>query len=198
MLAPRAIHLVVLLVSAVLLPLSCSVKPNFVNDTPGGNGGTGPIEDGGADTGTPCTTANDCPGADSACSNRACVSSQCAPEFTPRGTVLPMQEQGDCRATVCDGSGHEISQLNALDAPVDINKGDCKRPACNIDGSFAETIDDTDTDDGDPCTEDICSQGEPTHSPRPDNFTCGDCLKCLQGACVACMMACTAGPCTDV
>jgi hypothetical protein len=142
MLAPRTVYVILLLVSATSLPLACSVKPQFFDDRPGGGGAGG---DDGIVPETPCTTVADCPGMDGVCFKRACVKGICHPDLVPRGTALPMQQRGDCQATICDGLGKEISQTNVIDVPADSNE----------------------------CTLDLCTDGKPSHAFATTAQTCG-------------------------
>jgi hypothetical protein len=200
MLAPRMTRVTVLLVGAVLLSLACSVTPHFVDDKPDGGGGAGAAADSGIDVDTTCDTANDCSGVDGVCLTRRCEENKCRPAFTGRGIALPTQQMGDCHAAVCDGYGHEILQVDVLDRPANGDvAGDCKKPGCTTAGEITEVVDNTDLpmDDGNPCTTSTCSNGVASHSTRPNNDSCGDCMWCQGGTCMACTCVnnlCVPGP----
>lgn len=191
MLALRMTRVTVLLVGAVLLSLACSVTPHFVDDKPGGIGGADATPDAGVpvDVDTPCETPNDCSGQDGVCLTRKCVEKKCRPQFTGRGITLPTEQTGDCHAAVCDGAGHEISQVDILDRPANVT-GDCKKPACSTAGDITEEIDDTDipAEDGNPCTTSTCSNGDVRQSPHPNDESCGVCMWCQQGTCMNCSL----------
>jgi hypothetical protein len=82
-----------------------------------------------------CSTPSDCPGSDTVCASRTCVQGVCGFTFATAGTPGPNQVAGDCKQTVCDGSGNLITQNADFDLP----------------------------DDGNQCTNDLCSNGNPVH-----------------------------------
>ncbi|MBL8739849.1 MAG: hypothetical protein JNK04_02110 [Myxococcales bacterium] len=71
----------------------------------------------------------------------------------------------------------------------DLIAGDCKRPACE-DGVVTVVPDDLDLppDDGQICTEEGCSGGEPTVTPTAAGTACGNDVACDgQGNCSGCL-----------
>ena len=69
--------------------------------------------------------------------------------------------------------------------------GDCKRRQCATDGTVTTVNDDTDVpDDRNPCTNDICTTGAPSHTMMPANSNCGGANHCnATGQCVGCTVA---------
>jgi hypothetical protein len=220
MLVSPAIRLVTLLVGAALLPLACSVKPEFFNDLTGGSGGGGGggATGGGSEAGAPCAAATDCPGTDSACFKRACVEGKCAPELATRGTAVPTQKLGDCQQTVCDGFGKEMSKADDFDIPDDGN--DCTVDACTVGMLSNSPVPDgqqcgmnqtfqckggvctgcmSDADCGSPgrCFTWVCSSPEATCNkiPAADESSCGACQRCQQGGCLNCGALCVGDIC---
>src|SRR3990167_5945647 len=78
-----------------------------------------------------CSTADDCPGADSACLTRTCDNHVCGALYAPAGTLIADPTVGDCLQSQCDGRGQEEVVPSDSDVPVD----------------------------GDQCTADVCSDG---------------------------------------
>ena len=106
-----------------------------------------------------CLIAATCPGKDSECSQRACISGGCSMSPTPAGTAVQVQSPGDCAKNVCDGSGGVVA------SPDD---GDVQ-------------------DDGNQCTTDGCSAGDPTHTPVAIGTVCGPQQTCnAAGSCIGC------------
>ena len=130
-----------------------------------------------------CTTAADCPGQDTECAKRACSGGTCGQELLPLGSAVASQTTGDCQLIICDGAGEVIVVPNDADV----------------------------SDDGNPCTVDICIAGAPSHPAAAQGTSCGAGLACdSQGACVGCLADadcgastacvahhCTAGTCVD-
>ncbi len=113
-----------------------------------------------------CVTASDCTSlpADDECQTRTCLAGVCGQTFAPAGTPLATQTPGDCQVQVCDGNGGKQQQVDDTDIP----------------------------DDGNDCTTDTCSNGQPSHSPAPQNTSCGGSagLYCDgAGKCVGCTNA---------
>ncbi len=109
-----------------------------------------------------CSVAADCPGADTQCSTRTCTGGACGVSFTPNGTPTNGQSPGDCRQNVCDGSGNIVNIADNNDVPAD---------------------------DGNQCTQDICTNGAPAHPVRPVNSPCnqnGGAVCSASGQCVQC------------
>jgi hypothetical protein len=115
-----------------------------------------------------CRVALDCPNPGRECLEPACVDGTCDIGFTKAGVPTVMQVPGDCKKTICDGSG-----------------------------AFSIDIDDTDLpDDGNPCTIDECTNGVPTHTPTGTSTMCGATLKFKcdgKGGCAGCASAADCG-----
>lgn len=106
-----------------------------------------------------CTQASDCTDAIGECQVHACVDSVCSVEDAPKGTVVETQTPGDCLANQCDGAGGVESVPDDSDLP----------------------------DDSNPCTEELCSNGEPTSQNKEAGTECGEDLVCDgEGTCVGC------------
>jgi hypothetical protein len=102
-----------------------------------------------------CNVAADCPGVDTECGTRTCDNNHtCGSSFAALGTPVAGQTAGDCKRNVCDGSGGMTVQPD----PSDI------------------------ADDGNPCTNDLCSGGTPTHPAKPDGTPCPG-GSCTAGVC---------------
>jgi hypothetical protein len=115
-----------------------------------------------------CRTALDCPDPGRECVERACVDGKCDVAYTKGGVPTVTQVAGDCKKAICDGSG-----------------------------AFSADIDDTDLpDDGNPCTNDVCTNGDPSHTPTGTSTMCGATLKFKcdgKGACAGCANAADCG-----
>lgn len=93
-----------------------------------------------------CVTPTDCPApANPDCATPICNGSTCAFSNSPPNTPLPASKQktGDCVTAVCDGKGGVTTQE-----------------------------DDSDFDDGNPCTDDSCNKGVPKHTPSSESTQC--------------------------
>ena len=123
----------------------------------GGSGGTGGLG--------PCTTAADCPGADTACRTRTCTAGLCGEVLAPMGTASDTQMPGDCQRAICDGQGMVTLEPDNTDI----------------------------LDDQNDCTEDVCNAGQPENNPLLSGDTCmssggkvcdgaGECVQCVAAA----------------
>src|SRR6185503_11528005 len=83
-----------------------------------------------------CLAASDCPGQDTECQQRTCTMGACGVSFTALGTPVATQMAGDCKKVVCDGNGGTTTQNDDMDVPNDNNA----------------------------CTDDVCSNGAPSHT----------------------------------
>ncbi len=135
-------------------------------------------------TGGGCAVPSDCPGVDTDCSKRSCSAGVCGVTFTAAGAATTDQTAGDCQQSVCDGKGATTTQN-----------------------------DDTDVlDDGNDCTDDVCTAGAPENKPKASGATCASnggkvcdgasaCVECVDAAgCasgVCAKNACIAASCTD-
>jgi hypothetical protein len=107
-----------------------------------------------------CLMPSDCPGMDTECATRTCTAGACGTSFAPSGTPTAVQAAGDCHTNQCDGAG-----------------------------SIVNAVDDTDADDLNECTSDLCTQGVPTHTPLPDTTPCTG-GECNMGFCCAIGQVC--------
>lgn len=141
---------------------SSSGQGGEVTSGPGGGGvGGGGVGVGGAGGGPECNVPSDCPDPAGECASAACNGGVCGVAFAPQGLLTVEQDLGDCRATVCDGSG------------------------------ATEIVDDDDdlVDDGNACTVEVCEDGELRHSNADPGTLCGNGgdLRCDDtGQCVGC------------
>lgn len=115
---------------------------------------------------TGCTTGDECPGQDDECQTRTCTAGVCGMSFTAAGTALAAQTDGDCKEDQCDGSGAVVAIPTNTDLPVD----------------------------GNDCTDDVCTGGEPTNPNKMAGGVCaqmGGTVCNDMGACVECNVAST-------
>jgi hypothetical protein len=132
-------------------------------------------------TTTECASVAQCGGEDNDCQARACLDGICGFTYTPPDTVVTDQNLGNCRDTVCDGAGGFVEATNDADVP----------------------------NDGNDCTDDLCTQGVPSNPPISAETLCdggfcdgdGHCVECLgaetcPGTDTECMMrTCVSGAC---
>jgi hypothetical protein len=122
----------------------------------GGAGGGGSISSGQGGGAGSCTTASDCPQVE--CRIAACENGTCTSSNEPAGTVLADQTAADCQRRECDGAGNVVS----VDDDADL------------------------LDDGQECTIDVCTSGQPEHVPKLGLTPCtggtcddfGNCVEC--------------------
>ena len=112
-----------------------------------------------------CIVAADCPGIESECQHRTCANGVCGMTREAFGTVLAVQTSGDC-----------------------------KRRQCASDGTVVAANDDSDDsdvpDDRNPCSNDICTSGTPSHTMVPAGANCGGANFCNASArCIGCVVA---------
>ncbi|MEM1031614.1 MAG: hypothetical protein AAGN82_14785 [Myxococcota bacterium] len=103
----------------------------------------------GAGTCVECNGPGQCPPGDGVCESAVCdANNQCGIAFDALGTMAPPSEQtaGDCLRAECDGMGNVAQPLSVSDMDV--------------------------PDDGDPCTDDVCTNGVPSNPPAPAGTTC--------------------------
>jgi len=139
--------------------------------TAGGGGQGGDGGQGGH--GSECDVPADCPGADTECRSRTCDAGVCGFVDEDAGVPLARQTEGDCLVAGCDGAG-------------------------------ATTVQDDDSDildDGNDCTDDVCSAGVPENNPKPLDTVCstgGGAFCNATGSCVECNdgTECPSGVCT--
>jgi hypothetical protein len=130
-----------------------------------------------------CLAASDC-GTDTECQTFSCSAGVCSTSFTASGTAVASQSSGDCKLHVCDGAGNVTAQNDDSDLPVDGNQ----------------------------CTDDVCTNGVPSHPPLPAGTTCtqnggtkcdgtGVCVECTVGtdcpSLICTNFVCVAASCED-
>jgi hypothetical protein len=109
-----------------------------------------------------CVVASNCPGTDTECHTRTCVSHVCGVTNTAAGTAVLSQTPGDCKKNQCDGAGAVATVVDDTDKPVD----------------------------GNACTQDLCANGAPSNPNVASGTSCGTSLVCNgTGACVGCVAA---------
>lgn len=152
----------------------------------GGAGGMGSTTTAGGTGGmTTCVEASECPGMTTDCQTRACLAGVCGFIYLPAGAHLPMQTVGDCKVVVCDGAGSTMTVDDDAD-PVD---------------------------DKNPCTDDGCAAGAPTHPASASGAVCSGpnggkvcdgnsaCVECVANADCASSICqlnkCVPGSCLD-
>jgi alpha-tubulin suppressor-like RCC1 family protein len=98
---------------------------------------------------TPCETEIECPRAPHSCIVSTCVDQRCVMVEAAANTIVPDPEQvkGDCRIAVCDGRGEKTALADKNDWPAD---------------------------DGNPCTDEVCDEGEPAHPPLSVGEACDE------------------------
>jgi plastocyanin len=139
-----------------------------------GSGGATTTSSASGGAGGGCTHASACPGDDGACRERTCTSGVCGFADLPEGTVIGAQTAGDCRRAECDGAGAVVQVADDLDLP----------------------------DDGNDCTQDLCTAGVASHAPEAAGVACVDPAGALcdgAGRCVECLGAadCASGVCAQ-
>lgn len=94
-----------------------------------------------------CAIPEDCPDPELLCVVATCTNGLCGRAFAAEGTPSSpgRQTAGDCQVFVCDGNGDDRSEPDDTDLP----------------------------DDGNPCTDNVCTNGAPSHPPLPTGTGCG-------------------------
>ncbi|RLB66088.1 MAG: hypothetical protein DRI90_00335 [Deltaproteobacteria bacterium] len=113
-----------------------------------------------------------CPGVDTFCRERTCVSDVCDFNYLNNGLPLPNQTAQDCQREECDSQGNIITAADDLDLPAD---------------------------DGVECTEPACVNGSAQFPPLPLDAACtsGGLYCDGNGSCVACNAPQQCGPVAD-
>jgi hypothetical protein len=93
-----------------------------------------------------CNSPDDCGGESTFCATVTCERQICGVALTEAGTPVPEQTDNDCQEVQCDGNGNEAPVADDADLPLD---------------------------DGNPCTGEACSNGEPSH-PALTGQACND------------------------
>src|SRR5262249_689912 len=112
--------------------------------------------------GSVCSAPSDCPTTGTECSSYTCVAGAGTLAFPPQGYPGGVPPMGDCPPNVCDGQGGTVMIEDDVDVPSD----------------------------GNPCTQDLCSNGQPSHVPVAAGSACGPSgLECDgAGSCVHCLV----------
>jgi hypothetical protein len=97
-----------------------------------------------------CLLASECPGTDTECQTRTCITGACGFNFTASGTPLSTQTPGDCQQVQCNGTGGTQSVADNSDVPNDNNV----------------------------CTNDLCTAGVPGHTNVIAGTSCGATTEC--------------------
>jgi|GEM_PF-4087753 len=116
-----------------------------------GTGGTLVCDNAGHCVG--CNSVDDCTGTDTLCQHRTCDNQTCGMYYEPDDTEVGTQTPNDCKHTVCDGAGNQVTRNLDTDVPAD---------------------------DGNPCTAEACDNGTPDHPAVADNTPCDDGNACTQ------------------
>lgn len=119
------------------------------------NGGGGKVFCNGAGVCVQCTMISDCPlPPEPLCAARTCSAGACGFSYTANGTAVGTQIPGDCHENQCNGSG-----------------------------ALTSAVSNSDADDGNACTTDLCNNGVPSHTKVADGTNCGGGKKCANGVC---------------
>lgn len=122
-----------------------------------------------------CLAASTCPGTDTDCKARTCTAGVCGFGNAAAGTVTSTQTAGDCLENQCDGNGASASMPKNTDVPAD---------------------------EGNQCTDEVCTAGVPSHPPSAAGTTCnqnGGYVCSGTSSCVECAIGadCESGVCTN-
>ena len=108
-----------------------------------------------------CVTLDDCPGPQTECAKRACVSNVCTILYTPTGQPVSSQTPGDCHRNECDGKGGTRTSVDDTDPPASPNA----------------------------CVVSTCQGGQVTLSNAPASTLCGQGMCDGNGNCFSCKTA---------
>lgn len=159
--------LVLCLSAGAMTVMGCELIASVERTRIQGEGGTSASAStgtGGGGGGAPACTdpAKDCPAPEAECVAAVCESNACSTENVSEGTEATTQTDGDCKKSVCDGKGVSLTENDDTDLP----------------------------DDGNECTADACSEGNPDYTPVASGTECTQDggKKCnAKGACVECL-----------
>ncbi len=105
---------------------------------------------------------------DDDCQTRTCTNNKCGQDFAAAGTPISTQIAGDCKQTVCNGTGKTMIVNLDTDVPEDNN----------------------------PCTDNVCTTGSPSNPNIAAGVSCGNPLICNgNGQCIGCI---TPADCVDL
>lgn len=126
-----------------------------------------------------CTKDADC-GTVTECATPRCIGGHCSAELAASGTPTAQQTSGDCKKSVCNGSGSVTTVADDADVPPDPD-------ACTIAGCSAGMPTMTPVmvpSSNNPCIVDGCNPMTGVfHDPRPDGTSCGGCSICQAATC---------------
>ncbi len=128
-----------------------------------------------------CLSDGDC-GQATSCKTPVCNGGSCGTDYVPLGQGNPGgQTGGDCHKVVCDGSGGTTTINDDGDVPNDGNA--CTSDSCSNGQPIFNPI--APQDDGNPCTTDTCdpASGQTLHPAVGDGTSCDNCSSCYSGTC---------------
>jgi hypothetical protein len=112
-----------------------------------------------------CVAATDCPGTDTICHKRVCGNAYtCGFSNAQAGTAAEPDAPGNCQTAVCDATGGVTSVADNTDVP---------------------------SDDGNACTDEVCTSGVPSHPAKAQGTACsqnGGSICSSGGTCVQCLV----------
>jgi hypothetical protein len=179
------------------------IQPSGSGGSGAGSPGAGAGSSGG---GAACSVAGECPGAELGCSVRTCTDGVCGLEHKSAGTPAAQQTPGDCKRNDCDGAGNVIEVDDNGD--IEDDGEDCTTDACRGgepvhgpvvpgapcgDGLTCNDQGQCTCDAGNPaacgqsttCQAKDCVDGTCTTTNARNGLSCGTCMQCTQGQCVA-------------
>ncbi len=109
-----------------------------------------------------CNAVAQCAGTDTECQTRTCNGGSCGFNNTAAGTQVSSQTAGDCTSNQCDGAGNIVAAASSADVPAD---------------------------DGNQCTNEVCTGTVPSHPAKADGTACnqGGGTMCASSQCVQCI-----------
>jgi hypothetical protein len=136
-------------------PFDGGMGTSDANDASNGNPGEDASSDAGVDSGPECVVAETCPGVDTTCRVRTCVSGACGTRDVDQGTTCEQTKK-------CDGAGACVECVAPANCEVPTDP--CREAACtdHVCGS-KEKPNDTPCNDNSVCTQtDTCQAGQCT------------------------------------
>lgn len=137
--------------------------------------------------GMPCNCQNDvdCP-MDTECAEWSCTAGKCSSKITADGTVVGVDNPGDCQMRVCK-SGITKMVPDDMDPPPDV-AGDCQKYIC-VNGTPMPGPDDVDKPVDTGCTAGVCMLGVPISTNAPVGTACPAGVCDSAGMCADCLNA---------
>lgn len=139
-----------------------------------------------------CLQDADC-GPTNACVSSTCNGGSCQVSYVPAGQGDPGgQSPGNCHTVRCDGNGGTANYVDDADVPNDGNG--CTSDGCSNGNPYFNPI--APTSDGNDCTTDVCNpaSGATDHIPIANGTACGgagSCQTCQAGFCQSyCNLGC--------